>query len=129
MNLKGSVNEYVFNQGTKVEIPTELLSEIRHVLGNVIEENSEPYFNDKFKYINTKTSKEVKTFKEDDLSSGKIKKVIDIEGTLNSTAKVYRKPLALRTINLQLSLDELIIPYIEKGDAVHYTDLEKVKED
>ena len=127
MDLKGNVNEYVFKPGTTVEIPAELLMEMKELVRVVLEDNSESFYNDKYKYINVETNKDVKTVKDSDIKSGKVKKVFDFEASLTSLPKIYRKPLALRSINLQLSLDKFHMEGIEKGDAIHYTELENIK--
>ena len=127
MEIKGNVNEYVYKQGTKVEIPAELLIEFRELSRIVVEENSEPYFTDKFKFINSETDKVVKTVKDEDLRSGKVKKIVDIECSLKAEPKIYRKPLAMRALNLQLTIQDIHMNSIEKGDAVHYTELENIK--
>lgn len=128
MDLKGNVNEYVFKPGTVVEVPAEVLMEMKEFSRIVLEENSEAYYNDKYKYINVETDKVVKTVKDADLESGKVKKVFDYEASLTSIPKIYRKPLALRSINLQLNLDDIHMKSIEKGDAIHYTEMENIKE-
>ena len=65
--------------------------------------------------------------KDEDLKSGKVKKIVDIEGSLKAEPKIYRKPLAMRALNLQLTIQDIHMNSIEKGDAVHYTELENIK--
>lgn len=121
--------EFIYKPGQKVEIDGELLSKLISFMNNIVESNTEYYFTDKYKFINTKTNKTVKNPKQEDLDSRKVVKVVDVEGTLNSEPKPYRNQLALQTVHMNLLLQNEHLKAVKDGKAVHYSELQQQTED
>lgn len=116
--------EYVYRENEKVEIEGNLLSELIRFVNNIIDENTQMYYGDRHKHINSETQKEVKKFKNEDLESGKVVKIVDIESTLASAPKPYRNRVAMEAIHKNLILQNIHMKAIRDKKAVHYSELE-----
>lgn len=117
--------EYGYKPGEKVEIEGGFLTHLMSFINKITEENTKYFQNDKFKFINKESNKTVKNPKKEDLESGKVIKIVDVEASLNSQAKAYRTPTALQAINLSLMLQDIHLKAIDEGKAMHYTEFEK----
>lgn len=132
MNTQNKINprEFAYTENAKVEMDGQLLMALIDFLGKVVDENSKYYTTDKFKFINPATDKEVKNPKTEDIESGKVVKVPDIEKTLMSEPKFYRNRTALEAINLIVHLQEVNMNNIKEGKAVNIKEYEdKVAEE
>ena len=127
-NIKNP-NNYVYEQGVNVEIPGEFFSYLMRYIGGVIDENSKSYFTDRFKFVNTESGKEVKKPKQEDIDSGKVVKVTDIENTLSSEPKFYRNRTALEGIHILNIMNGYHMVNIEEGKATSIDEIRKKLEE
>lgn len=121
-------NNFVYEQGVNVEIPGEFFSYLMRYVGGVIDENSKSYYTDRFKFVNTESGKEVKKPKQEDIDSGKVVKVTDIESTLGSEAKFYRNRTALEGIHILNIMNGYHMVNIEEGKATSIDEIRKKME-
>lgn len=120
--------EYTYKPGTKVEIDGELLQQLINFANNVVRENTDVFFTWRFKHINRETQKTVKNPKKEDLESGKVAEIVDIETTMQSKAKEYVKPIAMEAVHTNLLLQNVHLKAIEEGVATHYKELQEEAE-
>lgn len=126
-NIKNP-NNFVYEQGVNVEIPGEFFSYLMRYVGGVIDENSKSYYTDRFKFVNRESGKEVKKPKQEDIDSGKVVKVTDIESTLGSEAKFYRNGTALEGIHILNIMNGYHMVNIEEGKATSIDEIRKKME-
>ena len=121
-------NNFVYEQGVNVEIPGEFFSYLMRYVGGIIDENSKSYYTDRFKFVNTESGKEVKKPKQEDIDSGKVVKVTDIESTLSSEPKFYRNRTALEGIHILNIMNGYHMVNIEEGKATSIDEIRKKME-
>lgn len=126
-NIKNP-NDFIYENGVNVEIPGEFFSYLMRYVGGVIDENSKSYHTDRFKFVNAESGKEVKKPKQEDIDSGKVVKVTDIEATLNSEAKFYRNRAALEGIHILNIMNGYHMANIEEGKATSIDEIRKKME-
>lgn len=127
-NIKNP-NNFIYEQGVNVEIPGEFFSYLMRYVGRVIDENSKAYHTDRFKFVNAESGKEVKKPKQEDIDSGKVVKVTDIEGTLSSEPKFYRNRTALEGIHILNIMNGYHMINIEEGKATSIDEIRKKMEE
>lgn len=115
-------NEFVYEPGVNVELPGEFFAYIMRYIGGVVDTNSKSYFTDRFKFVNPETGKEIKKPKQEDIESGKVIKVTDIEGTLQSEPKFYRTRTAVEGIHMLNIMNGFHMKNIEEGKAISIQD-------
>lgn len=119
---------YVYEPDTKVEVEGVLLSHLIAFANKLIDDNTQTYFTDKFKYINKETDKAVSKAKQKDIDEGKVTKIVDIEKTLQAEPKHYRNETALQAIDINLKLNSIHMKAVKEGKAVHFEDLQTKEE-
>lgn len=119
-----NLHEFIYEQGTKVEIDGELLTRIIALSNKVVDEHTDVVFTDRYKFVNTESGKDVKKPKQEDIDSGKVAKVVDLQNTLNSEPKMNRDALALEFIKLVLTLNGEHLKAVEDGKASHISELQ-----
>src|SRR5690606_19405236 len=127
-NIKNP-NNFIYEQGVNVEIPGEFFSYLMRYVGRVIDENSKTYHTDRFKFVNAESGKEVKKPKQEDIDSGKVVKVTDIEATLSSEPKFYRNRTALEGIHILNIMNGYHMINIEEGKATSIDEIRKKMEE
>lgn len=121
--------EYVYKEGTKIEVPKEVFENMVRILNEVIEDGTEVKSKEYYLFINTETKKEVKSVKKEDLESGKVIKIADTEKLFSTEPEVSYTQKAMRAINLTLSMNKIHADNVENGVAIHYTELQKTLND
>lgn len=127
MEKNTQINPYhhIYKPGVKVEIDGEFLSELIQFANKVIDETTETSFTDKLKYVNVENNKTVAKPKKEDLASGKVVQVVDIEKTLQGKPIYHRKAITLQAISTNLRLQSIHMNAIKEGKAIHYEELQK----
>lgn len=109
--------DYTYDPGAKVEIDGQLLMALMNYINGVIDSNTETFSPYKYKFVNTKTGKEVKTPKKEDLDAGVVTKIVDIDNTFFSEPRVYMNKVATDGARLSLNLQSAHLQAIEEGKA------------
>ena len=112
--------EFYYTPETKVEIPGGFLLELLALSESLL--NSEVKAESKFKYnyINEQ-DKVVKKFKQEDVDSGKLKKIVDWERTIDTpTIEFSLTEKGIGYAQLKKFLERLHLENINKGTAVKY---------
>lgn len=116
--LRLNPRDYFYKEDTKIEIPGGFLTELIAFTDQLLEKEVKSESEFKYNYINDK-DKVIKTFKQEDFESGKVRKVVDWERTVyNPTFKVSLTEKGVKYAKLKNFLEELHMSNIEKGLAV-----------
>lgn len=105
---------YYYNPETKVEIPGGFLLELLALSEKLLQKEIKAESKFKYNYINDK-DKIVKNFKQEDVESGKLKKIVDWDRTIDNP-----------TIEYSISEDGIIYATLKKFlETLHYENIEK----
>jgi len=114
---------FVYTQGTKIEVDGFLLTDLIAVFDKLMNEEIKPESRFKYNYVNEK-GKIVKSPKPEDLATGKVKKILDIERTIvNPTIEYSITEKGLAYAELKNFLETIHFENIQKGVAVNYQEL------
>ena len=112
---------YYYNPDTKVEIPGGFLLELLALSETLLQKEVKSESKFKYNYINDK-DKIVKNFKQEDVESGKLRKIVDWERTVdNPTIEYSITEDGIMYAKLKKFLEALHSENIEKGIAVTIT--------
>ena len=105
---------YYYNPDTKVEIPGGFLLELLALSETLLQKEVKSESKFKYNYINDK-DKIVKNFKQEDVESGKLRKIVDWERTVDNP-----------TIEYSITEDGIMYAKLKKFlEALHYENIEK----
>ena len=105
---------YYYNPDTKVEIPGGFLLELLALSETLLQKEVKSESKFKYNYINDK-DKIVKNFKQEDVESGKLRKIVDWERTVDNP-----------TIEYSITEDGIMYTKLKKFlEALHYENIEK----
>ena len=105
---------YYYNTDTKVEIPGGFLLELLALSETLLQKEVKSESKFKYNYINDK-DKIVKNFKQEDVESGKLRKIVDWERTVDNP-----------TIEYSITEDGIMYAKLKKFlEALHYENIEK----
>lgn len=124
-NTQKQINpkNFVYERDTKVEIDGFVLTDLIAIFEKLTNEEIKVESKFKYNYINEK-GKVIKNVKQEDLESGKVKKVLDIERTLVQPTLDYAiSEKGLAYAELKNFLESLHFQNIQKGLAVDYQEL------
>jgi hypothetical protein len=114
---------FVYTQGTKIEVDGFLLTDLIAVFDKLMNEEIKPESRFKYNYVNEK-GKIVKSPKVEDLETGKVKKILDIQRTIvNPTIEYSITEKGLAYAELKNFLETIHFENIQKGIAVNYQEL------
>lgn len=114
---------FVYQRDVKVEIDGFVLTDLIAIFEKLTNEEISVESKFKYNYINDK-GKVIKNIKQEDLESGKVKKVLDIERTLVQPTLDYSiSEKGLAYAELKNFLEGLHFQNIQKGLAVDYQEL------
>lgn len=114
---------YVYKEGTKVEVEGFLITDLITVFEKLTNEEVRKESKFKYNYINEK-GKIVKSPKQEDIVSGKVKKILDVDRTLvNPTLEFSISEKGLAYAELKNFLESIHFENIQKGVAVNYQEL------
>lgn len=113
--------DYFYNRDVNVEIPGGFLLELLALTDQLIKQ--EMKIESKFKYLHINDKdKIVKTFKQEDVASGKIRKMVDWEKTIENPSFEYSlTEKGIGYAQLKKFLESLHMDNINKGLAVTYS--------
>lgn len=122
--------EYVYKPGTKIEIEGGFLLEILGLTDQLLQDEIKRESKFKYNFINTETQKIIKSPKEDDLKSGKVKKTVDWSKTIdNPTFEFSLTEKGVTIAQLKKFLENIHMTSIDNGLAVHYSNITDNKTD
>ena len=105
---------YYYNPDTKIEIPGGFLLELLALSETLLQKEVKSESKFKYNYINDK-DKIVKNFKQEDVESGKLRKIVDWERTVDNP-----------TIEYSITEDGIMYAKLKKFlEALHYENIEK----
>ena len=108
---------YYYTPETKVEVPGGFLLELLGLTDKLLQEEIKVETKFKYNYINDK-DKVVKKFKQEDVDSGKLKKIVDWERTIdNPTIEYSLTEKGITYCHLKKFLEGLHIDNIKNGVA------------
>lgn len=111
---------YYYKDDTNVEIPGSFLKELIALTENLLAKEVKTESEFKYNYINEKGNV-VKTFKKEDVESGKVKKIVDWEKTIyDPTLKHSLTEEGIQYAKLKNYLENLHKVNIDNGLAVTY---------
>jgi hypothetical protein len=114
---------FVYPKDTKVEIEGFLLTDLIMIFDKLVNEEIKAESRFKYNYVNEK-GKVIKNVKQEDLESGKVRKVLDIDRTIvNPTMDYSISEKGLAYAELKNFLESLHHENIQKGLAVDYQEL------
>lgn len=120
-NENKNPRDYYYAPETKVEIPGGFLIELLALSDQLLQAEMKAESKFKYKYINEK-DKVVKNFKQEDLETGKVKKVVDWEKTVDTPTFDYSlTEKGVGYAQLKKFLESLHMDNIDKGIAVSYS--------
>lgn len=113
--------EHYYKPETNVEIPGDFLLEVIAMTEQLLAQEIKTESEFKYNYVNEK-GKVVKNFKQEDLESNKVRKVLDWERTVyEPTLKHSLTEKGVQYAKLKNFLENLHRENIEKGLTVTYT--------
>lgn len=116
---------YIYEQGTKVEVDGFFITDLIMVFEKLMNEEIKAESKFKYNYLSEK-GKIVKSPKQEDLVSGKIKKVLDVERTIvNPTMEYSITEKGVMYAELKNFLESYHHENIVNGKAVSYLELQK----
>lgn len=114
---------FVYPQGTKIQVDGFLLTDLMAIFDSLMNDEIKKESKFKYNYINEK-GKIVKSPKPEDLASGKVKKILDIERTIvNPTIEYSITEKGLAYAELKNFLETIHFENIQNGVAVNYQEL------
>lgn len=120
---------FVYPQGTKIEVDGFLLSDLINIFEKLTNEEVRVESKFKYNYVNEK-GRVVKSPKQEDLVSGKVKKILDMERTIVTPSLDYSiSEKGLAYAELKNFLETLHFENIKNGVAVDYQELNKTSTD
>lgn len=117
--------EYVYEQGTKVEVDGYLISDLIMIFENLLKDEIKSESKFKFNYVNAKGNI-VKNVKKEDVETGKVQKVLDFGRTIvepNLEYSITEKGIAYA--ELKNFLESVHYKNIQEGKAIKYSELSK----
>ncbi|MDR1019017.1 MAG: hypothetical protein LBM02_10005 [Lachnospiraceae bacterium] len=117
-NIKINPTDYHYNQDTKVEIPGGFLLELLALSETLLQKEIKAESKFKYNYIDN-SDKVVKKFKQEDVESGKLKKIVDWERTIDDPTIEYSITSdGILYANLKKFLESLHYDNIKNGIAI-----------
>ena len=117
--------EYVYEQGTKVELEGYVLTDLIMIFENLLKDEIKVDSKFKYNYVNEKGNI-VKNVKKEDVESGKLQKIVDFQRTIvepNMEYSITEKGIMYG--QLKNFLESLHFNNIQQGKAIKYTELSK----
>lgn len=115
--------EFIYPQGKKIEVEGYLITDLIMIFEQLLKDEIKSDSKFKYTYVNEKGNI-VKNVKEEDLASGKVQKMLDINRTIvepNLEYSITEKGIAYA--ELKKFLESVHLQNIENGNAVNYKDL------
>lgn len=115
--------EFIYPQGKKIEVEGYLITDLIMIFEQLLKDEIKSDSKFKYNYVNEKGNI-VKNVKEEDLASGKVQKMLDINRTIvepNLEYSITEKGIAYA--ELKKFLESVHLQNIENGNAVNYKDL------
>lgn len=113
-----------YTEGTKVEVDGFLITDLIAVFDSLMNDEIKKESKFKYNYVNEK-GKIVKTPKQEDLASGKIRKILDIDRTIvNPTIEFSITEKGLAYAELKNFLESIHFENIKNGKAVNFEKLQ-----
>lgn len=116
---------YVYKQGEKVEVDGFLITDLIAIFEKLTNDEIKPESKFKYNFINEK-GKIVKNPKQEDIQTGKVKKILDYERTImNPTLEFSISEKGIAYAELKTFLEKIHFENVKKGVAVDYRELAK----
>lgn len=116
---------YVYKQGEKVEVDGFLITDLIAIFEKLTNDEIKPESKFKYNFINEK-GKIVKSPKQEDIQTGKVKKILDYERTImNPTLEFSISEKGIAYAELKTFLEKIHFENVKKGVAVDYRELAK----
>ena len=116
---------YVYKQGEKVEVDGFLITDLIAIFEKLTNDEIKPESKFKYNFINEK-GKIVKSPKQEDIQTGKVKKILDYERTImNPTLEFSISEKGIAYAELKTFLQKIHFENVKKGVAVDYRELAK----
>lgn len=116
---------YVYKQGEKVEVDGFLITDLIAIFEKLTNDEIKPESKFKYNFINEK-GKIVKSPKQEDIQTGKVKKILDYERTImNPTLEFSISEKGIAYAELKTFLEKIHFENVKKGIAVDYRELAK----
>ena len=117
------LRQYVYDQGTKIEIDGFLLTDLIHLLENLLKDEVKSETKFKYNYVNEKGAV-LKSPKKEDIESGKVKKIVDFKRTIfEPTLEHSITEKGLAYAELKNFLEGIHYNNIQSGVAVSYEEM------
>lgn len=121
----GNPKDFVYENGVKVEVDGFLITDLIAIFEKLVNDEIKPESKFKYNFVNEK-GKIVKSPKQSDLDTGKVKKVVDFERTiLKPTIEYTISEKGIAYAELKNFLEAIHYSNVQKGIAVDYRELMK----
>lgn len=114
--------EYVYKEGTRIEMDKDVFEALFPLMNEVVKDNSEITVKEHYIFINNETGKEVKSVKPEDLKLGKITKVVNTEKLFDTEPETTYNIKALKYISMLLRLNQVHAENVDNGKAIHISE-------
>lgn len=123
-NVITDPRNYVYPTGAKIEVDGFLIPDLIAIFEALVKEEIKSESRFKYNYVNAKTGKVVKSPKPEDLTTGKVKKILDFERTIvNPTLEHSITEKGLAYAELKNFLEGIHFKNIQDGIAVNYQEM------
>lgn len=120
--MNNVLKEHYYDEGVSVMIPGNLLLELTNILEDLVNTETRTESRYKYNYVNSKGNV-VKKVSQEDVDSGKVKKVLDWHRTIiNPTLEHSITDKGIKYANIMLHLQDVHYKNIESGNTVSIHD-------
>jgi hypothetical protein len=113
--------EYGYLGDEIISVPVKEYWKLKELVDATLMEETKQYFEEKYMWVSPDGQKVEKLTEKNKPTS---KRIVNVEGTLNSDAKILRTPKGLDMLALKLSLNQVHLNMIEAGVAKHIPTLQ-----
>lgn len=118
-----NVLNYFYTPGQSIDLDGSFLTDAIIKLRKFLNDEVIEQVDYRYTYVNTETGKEVKKAKEEDINSGKVVKIADVEKMFDSEPKRALTQKGMEMLFLLRYLEAKHQENIESGVAKHMTEL------
>ncbi len=109
--------EYGYVGDEQITMTAQQFAEMKNALDFFLEKETKLYYPELYKYINKNTGEEIKKVTEKNADVAM--KVVNVEGTLQATPKIFRTREGVDLLKLKLVTEQIHISMINTGVAKH----------
>lgn len=113
--------EYGYVGDEMISVPVKEYWKLKELVDATLMEETKHYFDEKYMYVNPEGQKVEKLTEKNKATS---RRIVNIEATLTSDARILRTPKGLDMLELKLALNKIHLDMIESGVAKHIPTLQ-----